>query len=154
MGFTDRFKQKNQKDPSAAAEKHPNQAGAKKMSFAERVGGKKEIIKKEEEIIKTVESNSALSNSEADKEEFDTASGKFKTIAKRADGDRVFLVTGDNQNKKAWYYVLVQKTKLPLFKREVQTDFIDLSLYGDILYCGWGEEPPEDISQKIKDEFY
>jgi hypothetical protein len=79
---------------------------------------------------------------------------KFETIAKKSDGDRVFLVTGDNQNKKAWYYVLVEKTKLPIFKQKVTTDFIDLSLYGEIIECGWGEEPPEEIANRIKKDFY
>ena len=66
--------------------------------------------------------------------------------------DLVWLVTGFDGGLPAWYYVQVEKTKLHLFKAR-NKDSANLTDYGTILYSGWGTEPPEDIRQKIKEQF-
>jgi hypothetical protein len=64
----------------------------------------------------------------------------------------VWLVTGFDGGKPAWHYVQVEKTKLAMFKAR-NKDGSNLTDYGTILYSGWGVEPPEDIKQKIKEQF-
>lgn len=65
----------------------------------------------------------------------------------------LWLVTGKDAGKKCWYYVMVEKPKFELFKAKLKSDFIFVPDYGKILYSGWGEKPPEDIKQKIKEQF-
>jgi len=65
----------------------------------------------------------------------------------------LFLVKGQNEGSDAWYYILVDKLKLALYEKDVDGDFIKLGKYGQILYSGWGEEPPEEIKDKIKEEY-
>jgi hypothetical protein len=67
-------------------------------------------------------------------------------------GKLVYLVTGVDTGKPAWYYVQVKKAKLQLFKSR-NKDGSDLTDYGTILYSGWGTEPPENKKQKIKEQF-
>ncbi|KJV63794.1 hypothetical protein APHMUC_0072 [Anaplasma phagocytophilum str. ApMUC09] len=40
-----------------------------------------------------------------------------------------------------------------MFLAKSKSGSMDVALYGEILYSGWGENPPEDMVQKIKDEF-
>ncbi len=67
--------------------------------------------------------------------------------------DLLYLVTGRDAGRKCWYYVMVDKAKHSLFKAKLKTDFIQLNDYGNILYSGWGEEPPEEMKQKIEEQF-
>ena len=55
----------------------------------------------------------------------------------------------------AWYYVQIKnKILLPIFLKEMETSqHIKLNNFGTVLYSGWGQEPPEDIKQKIKEQF-
>lgn len=55
--------------------------------------------------------------------------------------------------KDAWYYVQIKsKALVPIFLKEIKTG-ITLTDYGTVLYKGWGTEPPEEIKQKIKEQF-
>ena len=70
-------------------------------------------------------------------------------------GDCVYLSHGTDQGRAAWHYVLVDRAKLPIFlkKHENPDDMIDLRNYGKVLYSGWGENPPDDIKQKIQETY-
>ncbi|MDA7705082.1 hypothetical protein N8772_01200 [Rickettsiales bacterium] len=76
-----------------------------------------------------------------------------ETQAKRADASLLFLVKGIDDNRPAWYYVLVERLKLPMFKRALNDNIIHLEEYGKILYSAYGEDPPEEIKKKIREEF-
>jgi len=67
--------------------------------------------------------------------------------------NNLFLVKGKNDGSDAWYYIMVDKLKVSLYEKDVDGDFIKLGKYGKILYSGWGEEPPEEIKDKIKEEY-
>ena len=43
--------------------------------------------------------------------------------------------------------------KVQNFKDEVATGTIDVSDYGEVLYSGWGEDPPQDIRDKVGHRF-
>lgn len=74
---------------------------------------------------------------------------------KASRSDLVYLVRGKERasGKDAWYYVQVQnKAKLPVFLEKVKSG-ITLTDYAEILYSGWGADPPDDIRAKIKERF-
>ncbi|HEU5047721.1 MAG TPA: hypothetical protein VFT64_07750 [Rickettsiales bacterium] len=75
--------------------------------------------------------------------------GKFESSL----GEQVYLVTGNDAGRDLWHYVLVDKAKLPLFKRMVNSPTIDVAEYGKVLYSGWGKEPPQEITEKIKQDY-
>jgi len=72
-------------------------------------------------------------------------------VRKSRDRHLLRLVTGKNQGSDAWWYIRVKPEKMALYVRRVKSEFIDLADYGEILYCGWGKEPPEDIKKKIEE---
>ena len=65
----------------------------------------------------------------------------------------LWLVKAIDDGEACWYYLLLEKPKLELFKARIKTDTAKLTDYGKILYSGWGEVPPADIQQKIKEQF-
>jgi hypothetical protein len=78
------------------------------------------------------------------------------SVAKQLSGSNlVYLVRLKEQptNLDAWYYVKVKaKTLVPIFLKKV-TMGINLLEFGDILYSGWGTEPPDNIRQTVKKLF-
>ena len=78
----------------------------------------------------------------------------FTDIIKSSRSSDVYLIRGkDTTNRRAWYYLLVEKTKKRLFENDVKSSQMQLTDYGTIVYSGYGENPPEDIRQKMEDEY-
>ncbi len=78
----------------------------------------------------------------------------FVDKIKSSQAENLFLVGGQEEGREAWYYVLVDKNKVPMFEKELEPGKpYDLRPYGKILYSGWGKEPPEEIKEKVKKEF-
>ena len=65
----------------------------------------------------------------------------------------IYLVKGVDASRNAWYYVLVERLKVQLFLKALNDDIIHLEEYGKILFSAYGDEPPEEITQKLKDEY-
>lgn len=40
-----------------------------------------------------------------------------------------------------------------MFLAKSRTGSIDVADYGEILYSGWGEDPPQAIMDKVNEEF-
>jgi hypothetical protein len=79
----------------------------------------------------------------------------FLDAVKASQSNMIYLVRAEEKpsGKPAWYYVRVHsKAKLPIFLEKVKTG-LTLTDYGDVLYSGWGTEPPEEIKAKIKEQF-
>ena len=72
---------------------------------------------------------------------------------KRMQAELIYLVKGVDANRNAWYYVLVDRLKVQLFLKALNDDIIHLEEYGKILFSAYGDEPPEEITQKLKDEY-
>ncbi len=72
---------------------------------------------------------------------------------RRSNGDLVYLVRGKDEGRQAWYYVLVDRPKLPLFLARIDEGNLDLEEYGEVLFSGWGQDPPDDIVARIKAEY-
>ncbi len=68
--------------------------------------------------------------------------------------DCIYLVRGnDSTSRAAWYYVMVDKPKKRLFEIDAKRGQIQLTDYGKIIYSGYGENPPDDMKKKMKDEY-
>src|SRR3989338_739328 len=72
---------------------------------------------------------------------------------KKSNADLIYLVKGVDAGRNAWYYVLVERLKLQLFLKALNDDIIHLENYGKILYSAYGDEPPADITNKLKAEY-
>ncbi len=65
----------------------------------------------------------------------------------------IYLVKGVDDGRNAWYYVLVERLKVNMFLKALSDDIIHLENYGKILYSAYGDEPPKDITDALKDEY-
>lgn len=67
--------------------------------------------------------------------------------------NNLFIVRGKDSGLAAWHILLVDKLKLILFERAVATGTLDVADFGQVLKSGWGENPPEDVVEKIKEQY-
>ena len=65
----------------------------------------------------------------------------------------LYLVTAKAEGKPAWYYLQVDEPKHKAFKKQMETGSLDLAAYGKILYSGWGETPPENVAELVRQAF-
>ncbi len=72
---------------------------------------------------------------------------------KKAEAQLIYLVKGIDAGRNAWYYVLVERLKVQLFLKAMNDEIIHLEEYGRILYSAYGDEPPESITNKLKEEY-
>jgi len=72
---------------------------------------------------------------------------------KKMQADLIYLVKGIDAERNAWYYVLVERLKLQLFLKALNDDIIHLENYGKILHSAYGDEPPVEITNKLKEEY-
>jgi hypothetical protein len=72
---------------------------------------------------------------------------------KKAQADLVYLVTGTDREKSAWYYVLVDRLKVRMFLQAMKSSSINLDDFGKVIYSAYGEKPPEEITNKVKEEY-
>ncbi|MFV9838623.1 MAG: hypothetical protein AB8U44_01180 [Aaplasma endosymbiont of Hyalomma asiaticum] len=140
-GFASRFS----KGGTTFAQRRGDTASASdqssdKGSFSKLVGGKNEKTSSFREDKGVLRSARASSDG-------------FAKATKKSRLDCLFLVRGKDKGRPAWHYVLVDKHKREMFLAKSKSGSMDVALYGEILYSGWGENPPEDVVQKIRDEF-
>lgn len=103
---------------------------------------------------KKTESKEAFSESGCIKSKSRTVNERsFADATKRSRSDLIYLVRGKDRGKSAWHYVLVDKEKREMFLAKSRTGSIDVADYGEILYSGWGEDPPQAIVDKVNEEF-
>jgi hypothetical protein len=118
-------------------------------SFADRFASKKTFTsqnlnnteEKKESSIASVVSQKAPSN--------------LKPIdpQKKMQAELIYLVKGVDAGRNAWYYVLVERLKVQLFLKALNDDIIHLENYGKILFSAYGDEPPSEITQELKEEY-
>lgn len=72
---------------------------------------------------------------------------------KRMQAELIYLVKGVDAGRNAWYYVLVDRLKVQIFLKALNDDIIHLEEYGKILFSAYGDEPPEEITGKLKEEY-
>jgi hypothetical protein len=64
-------------------------------------------------------------------------------------GRGVFLVHGKSEGKELWHYVKIPHDSVNDFKKAIQHGKLDVAKYGEVLFSGWGSEPPKDITDKV-----
>ena len=73
--------------------------------------------------------------------------------AEKTKANLVRLIRGDEGGEAAWFYLLLDRLKAPLFERAIKSGRVRLKDFGEILCTGWGENPPQDISREIEARF-
>jgi hypothetical protein len=137
-----------------------------KKSFVGRFGGdgKSKIsemahAKRSGSTAEALDSSSSVaSDKKFDPASFQSSSGaanpaKPIDLQKRAMAELIYLVKGVDAGRNAWYYVLVERNKVQLFLKALNDDIIHLEHYGKILYSAYGDEPPAEITGKLKEEY-
>ncbi|WP_169193100.1 hypothetical protein [Anaplasma platys] len=137
-GFASRFSK------GSVSAKKSEEEGSGAPSAGSKVFSK--LLGKNEKPASYREDKSVLRTTRAGSEGFAKATKKSRL-------DCLFLVRGKDKGRPAWHYVLVDKHKREMFLARSKSGSMDVALYGEILYSGWGENPSEDVVQKIKDEF-
>ncbi|MBM3590347.1 MAG: hypothetical protein FJX30_03105 [Alphaproteobacteria bacterium] len=125
-------------------------------SFAERYGKKSSYTSSNlTSGSSSQEDKSQASNSNPDgiNNILDQNAKKAVDPQKRALAQYIYLVKGVDAGRNAWYYVLVERLKVQLFLKALNDEIIHLEKYGKILYSAYGDEPPANITQLVKDEY-
>ncbi|MBU6339407.1 MAG: hypothetical protein KGQ36_05515 [Rickettsiales bacterium] len=112
---------------------------SKKSSFTSQSLQKPDPVEQKSADVKQ-DSSESKSNSKID-------------IKKKMQADLIYLVKGVDAGRNAWYYVLVDRLKVQPFLKALNDDIIHLENYGKILYSAYGDEPPEDITKALKEEY-
>ena len=60
--------------------------------------------------------------------------------------ERIYRVSGKEEGKLVWHYVLVNKHVLGLFLKKTQEGSLDVADFGAVLRSGHGKDPPDDIN--------
>lgn len=79
----------------------------------------------------------------------------FADLVKTSRSDLVYLARMKEipSGKDAWYYVQLRNRALvPVFLEKIKIE-IELTEYGDVLFSGWGTEPPAEIRKKVEEMF-
>jgi len=121
----------------------------KETSFAEKYGKKasftsQNVLQKAQEKGNTNPITDLVNNKQAE-DKIDPQ--------KKMQADLIYLVKGIDAGRNAWYYVLVERLKLQLFLKALNDDIIHLENYGKILFSAYGDEPPAEITNKLKEEY-
>ena len=68
---------------------------------------------------------------------------------------RIFLVRGIDRSRSAWYYVKVEDSEetREAFFEAIDSRSVDVTKFGEPLECGWGEDPPEEVIEKIREKY-
>ncbi|MBP7710515.1 MAG: hypothetical protein KA100_05550 [Rickettsiales bacterium] len=72
---------------------------------------------------------------------------------KKMQAELIYLVKGVDAGRNAWYYVLVDRLKVQLFLKALNDEIIHLENYGKILFSAYGDDPSEEITGALKEEY-
>ncbi len=120
-------------------------------SFAERYASKKSFTS---ETLKT-ENNQPQGFSSIISDANQKSSSNLKQIdpQKKMQAELIYLVKGVDAGRNAWYYVLVERLKVQIFLKALSDEIIHLENYGKILFSAYGDEPPSEITNQLKEEY-
>lgn len=65
----------------------------------------------------------------------------------------IYLSRGLHQGRPIWHYLLVDKMKLPILLKDAQRGTVDLAMYGNIIFSGFGEQPPKEVSEFVRKKY-
>ena len=125
----------------------------KESTFAEKFGKKKTFSSSQVDLNNNNQATESKTESSSDEISDDQKSRKAVDPQKRALAQYIYLVRGVDAGRNAWYYVLDERLKVQLFLKALYDEIIHLEKYGKILYSAYGDEPPANVTQAIKDEY-
>ena len=129
----------------------------KNKSFVERFAKKQNFSSQKIEEVKKDPQNNSAPQQKSESNFLDSvkqqAPKKPVNLQKKMQADLIYLVKGIDAGRNAWYYILVERPKVQLFLKALNDDIIHLDQYGEILFSAYGEEPPSDITEKLKEEY-
>ncbi len=66
--------------------------------------------------------------------------------------DRVCIVRGKDNGKSVWHYVILDEDKEKIFRDGIHLTGgrQNMADYGEVLYSGWGIDPPKYIREKVE----
>jgi len=77
----------------------------------------------------------------------------FADRVRRERANNVFLVRGnDSTGRPAWYFLLVDPAKKAAFRKAAKGQ-LELNAYGRIIASGYGDDPPDDVRERMKTEY-
>jgi hypothetical protein len=65
----------------------------------------------------------------------------------------MYLSKGHYGDKRTWHYVLVDKIKLPILMMDAKRGVVDIARYGQIVFSGFGAEPPAEVVRVVKKKY-
>lgn len=69
-------------------------------------------------------------------------------------GNRVpYLSLGYYEGRSTWHYLLVDRLKLPLLEKEAKSGAVDLMQYGQIIFSGFGDSPPDEVTCFVRKRY-
>lgn len=78
---------------------------------------------------------------------------RAKLITQRTN-DKILLITGKESGRATWWYIKVSRLKEPLLLKALGAKPIRLADYGEIVRCGPGAMPPQDVVDEIEEEYH
>ena len=78
-----------------------------------------------------------------------------KTWLLESQAARVHLVRGKDRGRPAWHYVFLvdDEETIDKFREAVKSGNIDVANYGEIMFSGFGVDPPNEITEKVHKKF-
>ena len=67
-------------------------------------------------------------------------------------GQNIYLVRGKDKGRPGWHIVLLSsgdEEHVQGFKEQTRTRHIDVADWGHVLVSGWGEDPPDNVRDKV-----
>ncbi len=131
---------------------------SEQKSFAERFASSKKTFTSQNLVAKNTDrknTDQILEGLRKDGPSESKDGNDFQKVdpIKRSQASLIYLVKGIDDNRNAWYYVLVERPKLQLFLKALNDDIIHLENYGKVLYSAYGDEPPQDITDALNAEY-
>lgn len=74
----------------------------------------------------------------------------FASQIRRDRPENIYLVRGTSGGRPAWFYVLIEPLRKHAFLRAIESGSLDVADYGEILFSGWGVDPPAEIVGKVE----
>ena len=72
---------------------------------------------------------------------------------KNTQGMVIYLSQGFFNGRPTWHYLRVDKLKLPILLRDAQKGEIDVVNYGNIIFSGFGQTPPDEIKEFVQKKY-
>lgn len=66
---------------------------------------------------------------------------------------RIYLVRAFDRGRPCYLYIFVDREKTASFTNLQKGQTVDYTKFGKVIECGWGENPPAHVAQKMKEEY-